>query len=383
MEKRIPYPDSIRRVCIFCETWGSGGIESYLFNVLTAMDLSGLEIDIVAARLEDSVFMDELQRLGIAFRTLSGNLRDIQGNHAGFRDLLVERGYDAVYLNICHGLSLYYAHAAHRAGVPVRIAHAHGADLRPSRSKPIKLLLHRLARKYYACACTDFFACSANAAKFLFPAPIYSQNRYEVIPNGIDTDRFRFSQTGRDALRRELGLAEAYIVGYVGRICPQKNQSFLLEVFSRLKRLRPDSVLILVGDGEDRAFLEARAQELGLAQSVWFTGTVSQVEQWLWTMDIFAFPSTAEGFGMVAIEAQAAGLPILCSENIPTEAFVTPLAKNLSLSAGEDAWAKALAVGGACPNWDRKMGADLVCQAGFTLQNTADRVASLLWEIRI
>ena len=73
-----------------------------------------------------------------------------------------------------------------------------------------------------------------------------------------------------------------------------------------------------------------------------FYGTTKHPERLLWAMDVFAFPSLFEGLGIVAIEAQAAGLPVVCSEHVPPEAAVTPLVTRLPLDEGAGVWAGAL-----------------------------------------
>ena len=80
--------DKNKRICCFCERWQSGGIESFLFNVLTRMDLQHLEIDIVASSIGRSIFTKFLQKNGIHFIELSGSQRNILENHRKFRKLL-------------------------------------------------------------------------------------------------------------------------------------------------------------------------------------------------------------------------------------------------------------------------------------------------------
>ena len=98
--------DKNKRICCFCERWESGGIESFLFNVLTRMDLQHLEIDIVASSIGRSIFTKFLQKNGIHFIELSGSQRNILENHRKFRKLLRERKYDILHLNAFQGLSL-------------------------------------------------------------------------------------------------------------------------------------------------------------------------------------------------------------------------------------------------------------------------------------
>lgn len=359
-------PEKKRRVCCFCEQWESGGIESFLNNMLIRMDLSRLEVDIVAARLGESVFTGPLKACGVRFYELSGQPNETVRNHRAFRRLLEERRYDVVHLHVFQGLSLAYARLAKKAGVPVRIAHSHNTDLRQSPARWLKLCLHAWGRRRYAGDCTDLWACSGAAARFLF-----AEREYRFIPNGIETGRFRFDPAVRARVRAELGMEDAFVVGNVGRLSTQKNQMFLLEVFRELLALAPGSRLLLVGEGEALPALKERAERLQIADHVIFYGLSDQVEQLLWAMDVFAFPSLFEGFGIVAIEAQAAGLPVLCSDKVPPEAMVTEQAVQLNLSAGPRAWAEAAL------NWaaaDRGPGAEAVAAAGFDAWTVADSI---------
>lgn len=359
-------PERKWRVCCFCEQWESGGIESFLNNVLIRMDLSQLEIDIVAARLSESVFTEPLKAHGVHFYELSGRQNEMTRNHQAFRKLLKERGYDVVHLHVFQGLSLAYAHLAKEAGVPVRIAHSHNTDLRKSPTRWLKLRFHEWGRKRYEGDCTRLWACSGAAARFLF-----SSQEYQFIPNGIETERFRFDPAVRAQVRAELGLGDAFVIGNVGRLCAQKNQMFLAKVFRELLALKPNSRLLLVGEGEDLPALKERTEQLQIADKVIFYGLSDHVEQLLWAMDAFVFPSLFEGLGIVAIEAQAAGLPVLCAETVPPEAMVTEQAVQLELSAGPKAWAEAALSMKAA---DRVAGVEAVSAAGFDAGAVAEKV---------
>lgn len=330
-----------RKICIYCETWESGGIESFLHNVLCHMDLTNLDIDIVVACLRPSIFTEPLEKLGIEFIELSGNPRGIIENRRQFKRLLREKQYDVLHLNAFQGLQLSLLRTAKRAGVPVRIAHAHGAGLRNSRTRPVKMIVHKLCRAMFAHEATLLWACSDAAAKFLFSSRCLRKMNYQFIPNGIDLDRFSFHSTARKQERERLQMQDCLVVGTVGRLSSEKNQAFLLDVFSALKKQQEKSMLLLVGDGEERQHLEERAIALGIVDSVIFYGVTDHVERLLWAMDVFAFPSRFEGLGIAAVEAQAAGLPVVCSEFIPDETLVTQGAIRVPL-ADRKSWVRAL-----------------------------------------
>lgn len=330
------------RICIYCETWASGGIESFLYNMLSHMDISGLEIDIVATCIKDSLFIEELKNKGIHFYELSGKKYAILQNAKCFLRLARLRSYDVVHINAFQALSLYFLHMARRMGVPVRIAHSHNTMLRKSKTYLIKIAIHNISKEMFSCDATDLWACSSAAANFLFPKDYLKKDGFTLIPNGIDTNRFRFNADVRQKVRQRFDLEGKFVIGNVGRLCYQKNQNFLLDVLVAVLKYRPDSRLLLVGDGESKEQLKERAIRLGISNAVIFCGAIRQVERLYWAMDVFAFPSHFEGLGIVAIESQAAGLITVCSCGIPQEACVTPLFKRLPIKAGAGAWADML-----------------------------------------
>lgn len=356
----------MRRICCFCEKWASGGIESFLNNILLHMDLTDMEVDIVAACVKDSVFTAGLKEKGVRFIELSGKLRSME-NHTLFRKLLRERKYDVVHFNLFQGLSLSYVQAAKGEGVPVRIAHSHGSNLRKSRLKPLKLLLHSVGKTLWCGAATEYWACSQKAAEFLF-----SGEEHCFIPNGIDVAKFRFCDAVREKVREELGVSEKVILGTVGRLSPEKNHRFLLNVFQKFHLAHPHSVLLLVGEGAEKAALVEQAESLGISDCVVFYGTSQRVNELLCAMDVFILPSIFEGLPFAAVEAQASGLPVLCSEGVSPETYITGSVKALPLGT-EMVWVeetvKMLAL-----NCDRLKAAGVVERAGFDIRAVADKI---------
>lgn len=329
----------MRRVCCFCERWESGGIESFLNNVLSHMDTTDVRIDIVAANIQDSVFTAGLKAQGIQFIELSGQLRNPK-NYRLFRELLCENRYDVVHFNLFQGFSLRYVRIAEEENIPVRIAHSHNTDLRKSKGRLLKLLIHKMGSYLHANTATHFWACSQAAAEFLFPSKELRKKSYQFIPNGIETQRFAFNPQVRELMRDELAVNDCFVIGNVGRLCYQKNQEFLLDVLAAVLKHRPESRLLLVGEGDREDNLRIKAQSLGIAEKVIFYGVTDKVETLFWAMDAFAFPSLFEGLGIAAVEAQAAGLPVICSEYIPAEAKIASEVYTLPLDA--EKWAKEL-----------------------------------------
>ena len=163
----------------------------------------------------------------------------------------------------------------------------------------------------------------------------------EVLKNAIDSQNFIADADTRNEIRKELGLKDKFVVGHVGRLHPQKNHDFLIDVFAELKKKKPDAELILVGTGPLEEKVKSKVVEKGLSDCVHFLGNRKDMNRIYQAMDVFVFPSLFEGLGIVAIEAQAAGVPIVCSEGLPPETDITPIYRKLLLSDGAEKWANA------------------------------------------
>lgn len=370
-----------RRICVFCETWASGGIESFLANVLLRQDMSEMEIDVVVAEKHDSVYTTPLEAHGIRFISLSGSPWRLLDNWGRFRRLLAERSYDTVYVNAFQALSLRYGMLSRRAGVPIRILHSHGKDIRAHCLRPMKLMLHYIARALYGNVGTEYYACSEDAAAFLFSPRLRENKTVRFIPNGIDTGRFCFRKKVREQIRRELGLQDRFVLGYIGRLNEEKNPSFLLDTLQAILLAYPNACLLLAGEGKLRERLEKRAAELKVQDHILFYGVTDKPWELYWAMDVFLFPSLFEGLGIAAVEAQCAGLPLVCSEHVPDQALITDLAKCVPLTGGAEAWAKAVL--GLNPPKDREQYAKIVKEAGFDIENVSQIIHSALVGVEI
>jgi glycosyltransferase involved in cell wall biosynthesis len=130
----------------------------------------------------------------------------------------------------------------------------------------------------------------------------------------------------------------------VGLFERRKNQAFLLKVALEVLKARPEVRFLMVGEGALRPQIDTMAREFGIEKNVVFTGQRSDVPRlMLSAMDVFAFPSIEEGFGIVLTEAQAAGLRCLASDAVPSETGVVPGAvEYLALSEGAKPWAARL-----------------------------------------
>ena len=318
--------------------WLGGGVESVVMNYYRHIDRDKVQFHFLCD--EDSVAIpyDEIQALGGKV-TLIPPYQRVLRYHRELKKVLKEGHYPIVHSHI-NTLSVFSLFAAKCAGVPVRIAHSHSTTSPKEFKRNIAKLLLRPFAKVFA---TQYFACSEHAGRWLFGNRAFDKGQVTVLNNAIDLEKFKPDEASRAAKRRALKIADGTLVlGHVGRFMPQKNHTFLMDVFAKVHAQRPDSVLLLVGQGPLEGEIKAKAARLGLADAVIFAGQRDDVNELYRAMDVLLLPSLYEGLGMVLIEAQASGCRALASENVPAVAKATDLLTFIPLTDGTDAWAAAV-----------------------------------------
>jgi glycosyltransferase involved in cell wall biosynthesis len=143
--------------------------------------------------------------------------------------------------------------------------------------------------------------------------PNWPQERIETLYNRIDIAAIQGEQLSRIEARECLGLpADAWLVGNVGRLHPDKDQATLIRGFAQaLPQLPVGSLLTIMGSGKLEGSLKSLAAELGVGDSVYFLGQVPAGRRYFKAFDVFALSSDHEPFGMVLLEAMAAGVPLI------------------------------------------------------------------------
>jgi len=230
------------------------------------------------------------------------------------------------------------------ARVPIRIAHCHcSSDPRIFRWRVADYLLKCFNRMLVRASSTADLACSESAAGYLFGRKWKRMERAEILRYGIDLAPF--AETARRAsARAALGIAAGWkVLGNVARFDPQKNHVHLIDVFAKVVTRCPDARLCLVGDGPLRESVRQKARNHNLQDRVIFIGVADDVpRKMIDIFDAFALPSVYEGFGIVLLEAQAAGLHCVVSDRVPTEAILDRSTVDVVRLQDHDAWCEAV-----------------------------------------
>ena len=283
---------------------GSGGAESFVMNVYRNIDRSRIQFDFLVRSSENNFLLDEIKNMGGKVTLLPSFPRHILSNYKGLNHYLKHHAkeYKAIHV---HANSLVYVkplELAAKYGIEKVIIHSHN-------TKSAAPFIHKYNLDRIDKWVTDRFACSNMAGEFMFP-----NKQFKFIPNGIDLEKFRFSNEKRKKIRSRLNINEDMtIIGHIGRFTYAKNHEKLIDIFAEYKTLNSLSKLVLIGEGKERDMIYQLVRQKGLVDDVIFTGAVNNVDAFLSAMDIFCLPSRFEGLPVVLIEAQAASVPCLVS----------------------------------------------------------------------
>ncbi|WP_454736498.1 glycosyltransferase [Cupriavidus necator] len=238
---------------------------------------------------------------------------------------------DVIHSHMVHGN--LFARALTRTGrMPPVVCSAHSAR----EGGTLRTLAYRLTDRW--CALTTHVSEAGRQA--MVESGAAPARRVIVMPNGIDTTRFRPDDAVRERARRALGLgAQDILVLNVGRLVPEKDQATLIEAFRLAARAVPNARLVIAGEGPLRPALQDRIVQGGLATLATLAGARSDIPDLLRAADVFALSSRIEGMPLAVGEALATGLPVVATaaagvaELAGDTATITPIGDAAALAS--------------------------------------------------
>jgi glycosyltransferase involved in cell wall biosynthesis len=385
------------RVLQVFHTLGVGGAEVWLLEMLRHWQTNAarlpvdLRIDVLLTGGAPAVLDAPIAAAGAQLRYLRYTRRDLRDFARGFRTLLAGNDYHVMHDHQDHsaGLRLLLA-----VGLwpPLRIVHFHNPrTIRDTyRTGALRSLAADAGLSLVRAFATHLLGTSAQTLREyqMDRAHVSAGTVSRALHCGFDHSRFRGDRDrARQRLRQEFGMQPSdRVVLFVGRLNThsdprfnQKNPLFALSVASAWSRDASDIRLLVVGGGVDQVpALGDYVRAEGLERTVIMAGQRSDIPELMLGADLLLFPSLAEGLGMVAVEAQAAGLRVLASDMVPREASVVPeLMTFLPLDHGPAAWAAVAQRLLRDPIPDAQTANAAVGASGFAIENSAADLLAL------
>lgn len=281
-----------------------GGAETLLVNLVRGMDPARFSPHIACLK-EQGPLGEELAAEIPVFENLINGKFDI-AVLGRLTQIIKESKIDAV-ITVGAGDKMFWGRlAAKRCRVPVILSALHSTGWPDG--------VGRLNRALTPIT-DSFIAVAREHGRFLIDFEKFPEKKVAVIPNGIDTQRFRKSIPARVQLRKELNIPlESPVCGIVAALRPEKNHLLFLRAAALLNKQHPQSHFMIVGDGPERQKLESAVDDLEITDRVHFLGSRSDVPELLSAMDIFTLTSHNEASPVSILEAMSTEMPVVATD---------------------------------------------------------------------
>lgn len=345
-----------------------GGAETLVVNILKNIDRDNYHFDFVIHHSELNDYSEIVKSYGCNIYVCpSFKIFNILSYKNWWKNFFKEHNdYQIIHGHVT-SIGGIYLKIAKKYGIKT-ISHIHSVSYGQGFSGFVKRILSRKTKKY-----ADIkIGCSKIANNFLYG----NKNDCIVLPNGIEISKFKYNSEDRQLIRDKYSIDKNTLcLGTVGRIMPTKNPEFIVDISKRLLNDRVDFKFLWVGEGESKNQILKLIESNGLTNKFIFSGSIENVSPLLSAMDLFLFPSKAEGLGIALIEAQTNGLKCLASEVISDEAIISPLVKKLSIDNIET-WCNIIK-DNLNDNYDRTMFFDQINKTDYNIKNVVRTLSKI------
>lgn len=323
----------------------NGGVENLIYNYYLNIDRTKVQFDFFVEAPSEIINVEAIEKLGGKV-VIIPSYKKLGEYRKALKKLFIEGKYDIVQSNM-NSLSLFSLKAAKDAGIKIRICNSLSTT---NKKETVHHLLKMMLKPYSKKYATHYFACSDLCGTWLYGDDIIGNEKYYKINNAIEIKKYQYNEEYRNELIQKHNLKGKFVVGTIGRLEPQKNHTFLLDIFSSLLKIKENAYLIIIGDGYLQEELEQKIERLNLKDKVLIltskeVGVRGTASKYYSLFDTFVLPSLYEGLPAVGVEAQINTLPCFFADTITKETEISDRCKFISLEESKDTWAKEIADG--------------------------------------
>jgi len=318
----------MKKILIIIGKLKVGGAEKVARDIGYYADKKEFNIHYIVFEDEVGSYEKELKESGCTIHHFDSPNKNHLNYYRCLKKLFQKEQFHVVH---CHTMfsSAWAVMAAKKCGVPIRISHSH--TIRGERKRGfIRNTYEGFMRKVIQRDSTHYIGCGKSAGEWLFGQEFFKK-KGTIIYNGIDLLNFKYKSAKAIEIRKQYSVGNCFVLGHVGHLADVKNQAFIIRLLPDILKEKQDTVLFLIGDGDNRDKLKGLVHSLKLDDHVIFTGNVNNVYDYLNAIDVFVFPSFHEGMPLALIEVQTNGLPCVISDAIPEDVVQTDLVQYCSL----------------------------------------------------
>lgn len=352
------------RILVYGMTDNMGGIEAYLMNMFRNLNKEEITFDFIVD-FPEMAYSDEVVAAGSKiYKIIAKGANPVKHLLQFFKILIKHKEYKTVYFNILNAGAAFSMIIPFILGRKI-VIHSHN-------SSDNNLRLHRTFQHLLLALPSKKLACSALAADYMFGKKNVEKGKVTIINNAIDLDKYTFNEAARKEKRAELGIEDETVIIHVGRMYPEKNPKYILDIFSEVVKIQDDAILLYAGTGPLEDELKNYAREKQLTEkNLKFLGMRKDVPQLFQAADVFLLPSLFEGLPVVGIEAQTADLPCFLSDTVSETVKIIDKLRFISINESPTVWAEQIL---KAEKADRRSRKDEMTAAGYNIETEVQKL---------
>lgn len=342
-----------------------GGMETFIHLLFKVLH-SQWQVDFLV--FDDHIpFQQEYIDAGCQIHWITPRSKGVSAYKKDIDALFKEGNYDVFWFNKTTLSSIYSLKSARKHNVRKVVCHSHTSKNMGSK---FTACMHGWNRHFVSRYIDYKLACSQDAATYFFG----EDSDVLVLKNAVDLDLYEPDALKREIMKEKLGVKDAFVIGHVGRFSPEKNHTFLIDVFEKIAK-QENAHLILCGTGPLQSEIEEKICKKHLEGRVHLLGMRNDIPDVLQAIDVLVMPSLFEGLPFSLVEAQAAGVPCIVSDTVSLDSKLTDIIHFVPLDAGLEVWCQQIL---EYKNYQKVSKKDLLDEKGFSFESFSKKVNEII-----
>lgn len=357
------------KVAISVNKCDSGGQKSLVMAYMRNFSSDRIKFDLIVDEDSNSIPFDEVKALGGKVYVVPPYQKIVSHMKALYK-LFAREKYDVLYA-ANNTMNIFPLFVAKLAGIKVRVSESLTTA---SKLEKKKTMMKNVLKRFSHWFCNYYMANGIQSAEYQFGKKTTQEGKVAIFLNPVDAKKNDFSPSIRKETREKFGWTDKVVYGTIARFEKQKNPLFLIEVMNEIKNRQENAQFVIIGIGSMEQEMKAKIAGYGFGDRMNWLGRREDIRQFYNAFDAFLLPSLYEGFPIVGVESQAAGLPVFFSDAITREAGIEELGHFIELSKSAKEWADIIIPETSKLMQNRRGRKDYLKQNGFDAVSETERL---------